>query len=260
MDVDWYYVEDGKRRGPVKVDFINNLFRDGIISEDSYVWRKGFENWEKLKDVPEIHQEEEEAVNEAPPVIASKESSSLDWNNLSETDNIFNIKIGVDRGGEEALYGPFNFQIMEKLAKELRINEKTLVFVNGMDNWEFLGDLPVYSRLFGKESPSIEESDRRRNLRRPFIARLFFSDDAVVYEGICRDISVGGLQILISDFPGEVGEKISMNVHPENTNLSFVASGIIVRKLEGNQGFSLRFDELNPDSKKVIDQYLLNAG
>ena len=96
--------------------------------------------------------------------------------------------------------------------------------------------------------------------RKPFVARMLFHDNSEVYEGACRDISVGGMQILVSDFPGEVGEEIALNVHPENGEYCFVAAGKIVRFLDGKQGFSFRFTELSDDAKKVIENYVDHHG
>ena len=85
---------------------------------------------------------------------------------------------------------------------------------------------------------------------------MFFHNESVVYEGICRDISVGGLQVLVDGFPGNIGDEISLNVHPENTDYNFVASGKVVRILEGDQGFSLRFIQLSDEATNAIEDYL----
>ena len=101
-----------------------------------------------------------------------------------------------------------------------------------------------------------KEDDRRKNKRKPFVARMFYHNDSIVYEGICRDISIGGLQVLVDGFPGKIGDDISLNVHPENTEHSFVAGGKIVRILEGDQGFSLRFMNLSEEARDSIEAYL----
>jgi hypothetical protein len=41
-------------------------------------------------------------------------------------------------------------------------------------------------------------------LRKPFIARIFFNNDKKFFEGICRDISVGGMQVLVDGFNGNM--------------------------------------------------------
>ena len=144
----------------------------------------------------------------------------------------------------------------KKAALEGRINGKTLLFVSGMDNWEFISDLPIYDDIFEDKKEDLSVDDRRKNKRKPFVARMFYHNDSIVYEGVCRDISVGGLQVLVDGFPGKIGDEISLNVHPENTDHSFVAGGKIVRILDGDQGFSLRFIGLTNEAKESIEAYL----
>lgn len=50
----WYYVEDGERVGPVEEEGLQELVDDGVLKEDSYVWTKGFDNWQRLHSVSEL--------------------------------------------------------------------------------------------------------------------------------------------------------------------------------------------------------------
>ena len=137
-----------------------------------------------------------------------------------------------------------------------RINGKTLIFAIGMDNWKFLAETPLFKKMSGESTPKIEESERRIGGRRPFVARILFHNNATIFEGVCNDVSVGGMQVLIADFPGKVGDKISLNVHPDNSAYHFAAKGKIVRFLEDRQGFSLRFFKLEQEAKKSIKSYI----
>jgi hypothetical protein len=264
MAVDWYYVDGDQRVGPVSENEVFALMDEGKLNSDSYVWKKGFDNWEKIKNVEDFQAQEAPVpappVEAAPPVQEEEQEATpeggFDWNGIPEEEKIFNLKIGLDRGDSNTVYGPYSVAQLRKLAEEKRCSAKTYIFATGMENWSFLGDTPLFHTLFPNESPQIADEDRRVHNRRPFVARLFFHDDAIVYEGVCRDISVGGLQVLMSDFPGNVGDKMSMNVHPENSDYSFVASGTIVRVLDGRQGFSLRFENLNEDAQRAIDSYV----
>jgi hypothetical protein len=64
------------------------------------------------------------------------------------------------------------------------------------------------------------------------------------------------MQILVDDFQGQAGDKITINVHPENSDYHFAASGVVVRILEGNSGFSFRFQGLSDEAKKAIEKYI----
>ena len=251
----WYYVQGSDRVGPVEESAIADLLNDGTLNEESYVWTKGFENWAKVNTVQELSSyinNSEDDTADLPPA----EGFGIDWDQIAKDEKVFMIKIGLDRGTKEVEYGPYSMEELKRAYDEKRINDKTFVFVQGMESWVFLAELPVYQSIFSAMPPVIEEMDRRNNTRKPFVARLLFHDDAVVYEGVCRDISIGGMQILVSSFPGKIGDIISMNVHPENTDYNFVAKGEVVRILDGGQGFSLRFMDIGEDASGAINNYL----
>jgi len=255
MSVDWYFVEGEKRVGPIEEDQLIKKIKDGALGENNFVWKKGFDNWKKIKDVDELIGFEDESA-EIPTIVKSSNKRDIDWGSIKENEKVFLIKIGIDRGGKEVEYGPYSLNILKKAALEGRINGKTLLFVSGMNSWEFISDLPIYDVIFDDQKEDLSGEERRKNRRKPFVARMFYHNDSIVYEGICRDISVGGLQVLVDGFPGEIGDDISLNVHPENTDYSFVAGGKIVRILEGDQGFSLRFMNLSDEAINSIEDYL----
>lgn len=272
MSTQWYYVQGKDRVGPIEQDEVERLFGDGTLTEESFVWRKGFSDWQHLskvedlaylleKQMPEASDFDEDSSVDAIPMMGggapnTQARPSFDIHQIADSAKVFSIKVGYDRGGHETEYGPFSLKELSRAYDENRINEKTFIFTPGMSTWKLLGDFERFDEIAGGVPPSISEADRRVNVRKPFIARLLFHDNKEVYEGICRDISVGGLQVLVSGFPCEVGEKISMNVHPDNSDHHFTASGKVVRVLEGQTGFSLRFEDLSGEAQSAIQSYI----
>ena len=266
MSANWYYVEKNDRKGPVAEDKIVSLIKDQVLTEDSYVWKKGFSNWLKIKDIDELNIHFNSSgleldiplpqVMPTPKAKAPATTSAFDWANLDPEKKVFLLKIGMDRQGAEVEYGPYSMNLLRRLFTEKRINHKTLIFAPGMENWTFLGEIPVYQEVFSEFPPVISDHERRVSIRKPFVAKMFFHNNSKVFEGVCRDISVGGLQILVSDYPANVGDLISLNVHPDNSSYSFVAAGKIVRVLEGNQGFSIRFNGLSDEAQSAINSYI----
>ncbi|MGB0453812.1 MAG: GYF domain-containing protein [Bacteriovoracaceae bacterium] len=271
---EWYYVQGKDRVGPVDEGELSALLSSGTLNEESYVWCKGYEDWQKLHSISElahlltdsgseeeVKEEEiqqpdivEEEVENFPNII---ERQSLDWESITQTDRKFHIKIGKDRGlNEETEYGPYSLIQLKKMYDEGRINAKTYLFAESMENWSFLADIPVFEEIFNELPPVISEQERRSSVRKPFIARLLFHDGKEVYEGICRDISVGGLQVLASGLPCTVGDTVKLNVHPDNSGQCFTAEGEVVRRLDGDQGFSIRFNNLALEAKELIDSYV----
>lgn len=282
MSTNWYYVEGSDRIGPVTEEDLKALYDNQKLNESSYVWTKGFKDWVKISEVdslgyfmesseetetvvePEVQEEvqameasQEEDVDNIPVIdMEPLKIGEFDWNNVNTTDRIFTIKVGIDRGGDEAEYGPFSLDQLVKAFEQNRINAKSLIFSPGMEDWEFLGEIPVFKDIFEQDPPDISDDERRKNIRKPFIARMLFHDNNQLFEGTCRDISVGGMQILVSGYNGKVGEEVNMNVHPDNSENVFVASGEIVRILDGQQGFSIRFKKLGDSAKSSISNYI----
>ncbi len=271
MSDKWYYVLSGERKGPVELSAVIDLYQGGSVNAEDYVWKKGMDNWSKIKDTsefsdhaddgPENPQEmqvdiPEEIIEEVIEEDLIEEIVEFNLSSLDQDTKTLYIKTGSDRGGAEAEYGPFSINILTRLFEENRVNTKTFVFSKGMPDWQQLGSVLGFEQVFEGIPPQIEESDKRTSTRKPLIARMFIQNNQQVFEGICRDVSVGGMQVLVDHFPGDVGEKISINVHPENTDYHFVAAGNIVRLLEGGQGFSFRFSDLSDDSRNSIESYI----
>jgi GYF domain 2/PilZ domain len=263
MADNWYYVHKGNRQGPVDLTVIEAMMAKNELKADDYVWKKGFENWMKIKEVTELAAPApvQAPVEKkfAPPGmtdIPKMQFVEVDLKSLKADDRAIFIRIGADRGGANTDYGPFTMGQLKQLFNENRINGKTFVFVRGMRDWKLLADFPEYQEIFEELPPVILESDRRANARKPFVARLFVQNNKSVSEGICRDISIGGMQVLLDGFNGKAGDKISINVHPENSDYHFTASGQVVRLLEGNLGFSFRFQALSDEAKRSVEKYL----
>ncbi len=259
MSESWYYVLKGQRQGPVDVGVITTLVQSQQLREDDYIWKKGFDNWRKLKDVAEL-QNLVGASPSVPDFVAPKKEESSQKFRLGALDpeekSIY-VRIGVDRGGAPAEYGPYTPSLVKRLYQENRVNGRTQFFVRGRtDDWGFLADVSDFEEVFHDMPPVIQETERRRWMRKPLLARMFVQNNKKVFEGVCRDISVGGMQVLTDTFPGRAGDKIAINVHPDNTEYHFTASGTVVRLLEGNQGFSFRFDALQQEAQRAIEKYI----
>lgn len=245
MSTLWFYVENNEKVGPLPEEQLIDLIKQKKLTKDYYVWTKGYPNWKRLYEVDEFTKLFDEAAED-----------SFDWNQVDYDDKMFFIMVGKDRNSKETLYGPYSLNMLVRLYKEKRINGRTYIWATGLKNWGILADIEIFEEVFSEKPPQIDDIDRRIHIRKPFIARMLFHNQDQLFEGICRDISLGGMQVLVSGYPAQMGEKISFNVHPDNSEYHFVASGEIVRVLEGNQGFSFRFTELSTEAKNAIARYI----
>ncbi len=51
----WYYLDaEHNTLGPVPLDMLKQLFRDGSMTLRSYVWCKGMEGWNRIEALPEL--------------------------------------------------------------------------------------------------------------------------------------------------------------------------------------------------------------
>jgi PilZ domain/GYF domain 2 len=256
MSENWYYVQNKNRQGPVPIEFILGLIEKSELSQEDYVWKKGFDNWKKIKDAEELNLFQ--APLDIPPQIEREIPNATELTLVSNhgQERSYHLLIGLDRGQVPLAYGPYSLEVLKKLYKEKRINGKTQVFYSGLEEYKLLADFSDFEKVFNDIPPEIKESERRKSVRKPFIARMFLENNKKLYEGICRDVSIGGMQVLLDNFNGKTGEEISLNVHPENSDYHFVASGIIVRVLDGNAGFSFRFKKLSDEAKEAIEKFI----
>lgn len=252
----WYYVQKGNRHGPVALEVIETMLSQQTLKTEDFVWKKGFENWKKIKEVTELRNEDSPIATKFDSPLPIQEVIEINFGSLNEDARVLFVRIGNDRGGAATDYGPYSLKQLKQLFKENRINAKTFIFSKGMKDWKMLADIPEYLEIFEELPPIIKESEKRVSLRKPFIARLFIQNNKSVYEGICRDISIGGMQVLIDDFKASAGDRITINVHPENSDYHFTASGQVVRILEGNSGFSFRFQSLSEEATRAIEKYV----
>ena len=193
-----------------------------------------------------------ESDEEDNAVLSAEEVKPFEWSNISKGDKIFTIKVGRDRGlNKVQSYGPFSIEMLEKLKNEKRVCEKTLLFAPGMTEFVALDETPLYNK-----SNFIQVDNGRQHDRAPLVARLFFHNNSEFFEGVCRDISIGGMQVLVSGFNCQVGDLIKINVHPVNSSLQFVADAKVVRHLSDCEGICVRFSKMSPENLQKITEYI----
>ncbi len=173
--VNWYYVVGSERVGPISVEGLKQLFLNDEINLETYIWKKGFQNWERLKDVTELNfdLEEEPVVAAAPapaptptpvhkpapaPVkaIEVEETSpeinfNFDWRKVKDNDELFFVRIGRDRKKFDGsdIFGPYSQVELKEAMNEKRINFQTLIFAPGMSSWTKIQDSPLNENFKG---------------------------------------------------------------------------------------------------------------
>jgi hypothetical protein len=254
----WYFAFGEKWVGPLTASQIHQRIASQEISWAHFIWRKGQSQWLRICDTPSFQsgapcapKKKFTQVHQAARVIPSERKP--------EPAEIKKWFLYV----KNAQYGPFSVKEVLSMLQAKKIDQSVHAWCRGMQHWEGIERLPdFFTKKPSSAQSSLEKNVDRRGgqLRKPLVAQVFMTDDQEVVLGLCRDISVGGLQILTEEVPGEVGTRLKVNVSPsgkeKDAHLMFTARGTIVRILEDGRGFSFRFDRLSEKSKRIIEKYI----
>jgi len=72
---EWYYVENGTRKGPVTQSTIEQLLSEKKLEPDAQVWRKGMKEWISIRNSELFRLVE----SEPPPVSGDQINNSIVW-------------------------------------------------------------------------------------------------------------------------------------------------------------------------------------
>jgi hypothetical protein len=284
----WYVVVGKQPTGPISTFELNEKIQSRVFSWVDYGWKKGLPTWKRLCDIedlralmpqgpaPEFQKQFKvepaaQSSTKSPAHVISKGSSRR----TAVKPSVKQVDPRSARPSEDqpesdqepriwylyynhSQYGPFHQREILRGISVGKINAHVHAWCKGMDNWEKLSQLPAFESLKSKRP---DKSEKRQSLRRPMVAQVMMSDEETVIVGVCRDISVGGLQVLADKVPAPVGSNLKMNISPPNGRgpkefAPFVAEGVIVRVLEDGRGFSFRFTKLSDAARKSIEQYI----
>jgi len=159
----------------------------------------------------------------------------------------------------ETQTGPYSEAELKRLVQVGQVMAGAFVWQEAFSDWKVIHEIPAFSAgAAAQVQAQVKPEERRLSPRKPLVAQIYLTNQKEISNGVCRDISVGGMQVLTDALPGSTGEKIRLNVMPPiSTGLKpFVAQGVIVRILEDKRGFSFRFTDINDEAKASIERYV----
>lgn len=62
---DWYYVQNGVKRGPINADELKALLKSKTIEPETQVWREGFRDWKSVRETELV-----DTIQGVPPPIS----------------------------------------------------------------------------------------------------------------------------------------------------------------------------------------------
>lgn len=283
----WYIAMGSRWVGPLSAADVYQKVIAQEISWAHFVWRPGQADWKRICDVstfqgavPNVpNQGLKEQVKEASrPTVRTAASAKPPKVKSSAEARIWFLYYN------DSQFGPFSGDEISRYLRVGKIHGRVHVWKDGMGDWERLEEVDKFAddaleakrvraarkeaagSKAGKAAEKAAEkvNEQRKGPRRPLVAKILMADHQQLTVAVCRDISVGGMQVLTDRLPGEPGARIKMNVSPASgksgkgstTIQPFVAEGVIVRILEDGRGFSFRFDKLPEQSRKVIEDYI----
>jgi hypothetical protein len=272
-DGPYWYVALGERWiGPLSAADVYGQILAGKLTWAHFVWKGGQKSWTRLCDTPAF----QVAVPQLPAQGIQKEvKQAAAPGGAKKQPPPAPSERAPSAGGEEkpwflyysdSQYGPFSQEEVERFLLVGRIHRKVHVWRDGMKSWERIEEVPAFrdavvDSLKPKATPSPSEDtgriqrEQRASPRAPLVAKIMVAFDQSLSVAMCRDISVGGMQVLTDKLPGDVGARVKLNVSSEHME-PFVAEGIIVRILEDKRGFSFRFDRLPDTARRAIETYV----
>ena len=263
----WYVAQGENWIGPMQASDVYAMIQNHQISWVHYVWRKGQSGWQRVCEVEPF---KEYAPDQSKPKTKPNDSQVKPSRN--EPRKWF-------LSYQDSQFGPFSHSEILHFLKIEKITPRVHAWSQGMSNWKRIEEISEFQspekkleekstsayrarRNYSHESSSrFPQKEQRANPRRPLLAKMILSDDQSVILGVCRDISMGGMQVLTDEAPVKTGTLIKMNVSPSTNETGpnippFVAEGQVVRILEDGRGFSFRFTQLSDTAKKSIEVYI----
>lgn len=263
----WYVARGQDYEGPFAAELVVERLRRGELNWMQFAWRRGMASWSRFCDLPEFR-DAAPAAPARPPAVAEAGRAAEPAKSGKQGD-----EVQWFLHWEGSQQGPYRQGEVEDLLRTGKVSVRAHAWKSGMSGWVRLGKVRAFEEIVGtlervkppEMKKKTEPVERRTAPRKPLVARLFFSDQKEVFEGLCRDVSLGGMQVLTAHLPGEPGTRLRLNINPNPGKVSgkkprflepFVAEGIVVRILEDQRGFSFRFERLQPEARKAIEAWI----
>ncbi len=274
-DIPQWFVALGSRWvGPMTAADVYEKILSHQLSWAHYVWRQGQADWRRICDTKTF----QVAVPNQPEMSVQKAVREAIRPSGKQVVTGHSGRSGPPQAPlkadfeqriwylyyNDSQFGPFSQEELQRFLAIGKIHGRVHTWREGMKNWERIEKVAAFqvgvplSQSASSVPPIV---DHRSAPRRPLVAKILISDEQTVIVGVCRDISIGGMQVLTQQVPAKVGAKLKMNISPSTNESgkpidSFVAKGVIVRILEDGRGFSFRFEQLSERARQAIESFI----
>jgi uncharacterized protein (TIGR00266 family) len=91
----WYVAINGQQLGPFPQSHIQQLLRSGEYTQDTLVWRNGFQNWLPISQVPELNQAGNFSAP-SPPLMSVPQAHEIDFQIFGTEMQFVEIELDPD--------------------------------------------------------------------------------------------------------------------------------------------------------------------
>ena len=129
----WYYAEGGKQIGPVEESALDDLVRQGVVRDDTLVWREGMAAWQRHAAVRGGSNPGPAATAAPPPPPVRRSGPSGDTRYCSECGRAV-------PASQLTSYGDVSVcaQCQPAYSQRLRGAARAILAVSGCDSWRSL--------------------------------------------------------------------------------------------------------------------------
>lgn len=118
---EWYYAQYGKAIGPISKKRLKELIQEGLITDQTYVWYDGLEDWVHLAQVYlEDEEENKDEVEEIHfPDLPSSDASDQEW---------FYVQ-------DHQIYGPVSAKTLQNFIQAGSLKATNYIWKVGLKDW-----------------------------------------------------------------------------------------------------------------------------
>lgn len=247
---EWFLAVGDQSVGPLTASEVYERIVRGEASWVSFVWKEGMPEWTRVSDVSGF----ESLMPKAPVAKPGSQPPKPPGQTKTKSRDWFLYH-------SNAQHGPFAEDEVIGMVQVGSTGSDVYAWKDGMKDWEPLSLIPAF-KAYAKTpvTPGAGAAEKRAHARRPLIAKVMIAEGSKVFVGMCRDVSIGGMQVMSEYVPQSVGAKLKLNISPPDLTKAafqaFVAEGTVVRILDDRRGFSFRFSELPAATRTVIERII----
>lgn len=249
----WFIAMGNQSIGPMTASDVYERVSKGEITWAHFVWKDGMSDWKRICDVPTF-----QAAVPAPPSVKPAQPPTPPAKAKPEIKEWFLY-------ADEVQTGPFSESEVRGMLQNGKVTGDAHAWKDGMADWQVISSLSQWTQVKSQApaAPKAASGEKRQHARKPLIAKVMIAEDTNFYVGICRDVSVGGMQVLSEFVPTQIGAKLKLNISPPDVTHPafppFVAEGVVVRILDDRRGFSFRFNDSSSGHKTVIERIIASS-